>query len=44
MNKELKAISLLYPNLFDGDNLSISSFLEYDPETRQELIDTSERK
>ena len=38
MNKELKAISLLYPNLFDGDNLSISSFLECDPKTRQELM------
>jgi hypothetical protein len=38
MSKELKAISLLYPNLFDGDNLSTSSFLECDPKTRQELM------
>ena len=38
MSKELQAISLLYPNLFDGDNLSISSFLECDPKTQQELM------
>ena len=38
MNKELKAISLLYPNLFDGDDLDLDEFIHSSNKTKTQLL------
>ena len=38
MNKELKAISLLHPHIFDGDELDLDRFLECDDQIKEDLM------
>ena len=38
MRKELKAISLLYPNLFEGDDLDLYEFCDLDNDIKTELL------
>jgi len=38
MNKELKAISLLHPNIFNGDELDLYEFCDLDNDIKTELL------